>query len=152
MYGMNRIVDIPEDAIMNINYVVLKEGVSIDEVAERVAYLCEHVKTYHSDTGFYGGFVALNTGGVSLEGSTAGQTTEHPLKGREVLIITFWKSLEDHEESHRSERFNQLFKELTELAESTFEVVYNVLWQGKAYDPEMAKKARQAKEQSCINC
>ena len=152
MYGMNRIVDIPEDAIMNINYVVLKEGVSLDEVAEKVAYLCEHVKTYHSDTGFYGGFVALNTGGVSLEGSTVGQTTEHPLKDREVLIITFWRSLEDHEESHRSERFNKLFKELTELAESTYEVVYNVLWQGKAYDPEMAKKAKQAKEQSCSNC
>ncbi len=48
---------------MNINYVVLKEGVSLDEVAEKVAYLCEYVKTYHSDTGFYGGFVALNTGG-----------------------------------------------------------------------------------------
>lgn len=62
MFGANRIVDVPEDAIMNINYVVLKEGVSLDEVAEKVAYLCEHVKTYHSDTGFYGGFVALNTG------------------------------------------------------------------------------------------
>ena len=110
MFGANRIVDVPEDAIMNINYVVLKEGVTLDDVAERVAYLCEHVKTYHSDTGFYGGFVALNTGGVSLEGSTAGEVTEHPLKEREVLIITFWRSLEDHEESHRSERFNQLFK------------------------------------------
>ncbi|MFZ8786128.1 antibiotic biosynthesis monooxygenase family protein [Thermocrinis sp.] len=146
MFGPNRIVDIPEDAIMNINYVVLKEGVSLDEVAEKVAYLCEHVKTYHSDTGFYGGFVVLNTGGVSLEGSTVGQVTEHPLKEREVLIITFWRSLEDHEESHRSERFKQLFTELTELAESTFEVVYKVLWQGKAYDPEMAKKAKEAKE------
>lgn len=146
MFGANRIVDVPEDAIMNINYVVLKEGVTLDDVAEKVAYLCEHVKTYHSDTGFYGGFVSLNTGGVSLEGSTAGEVTEHPLKDREVLIITFWRSLEDHEESHRSERFNQLFKELTELAESTFEVVYQVLWQGKAYDPEMAKKAREVKE------
>jgi hypothetical protein len=32
------------------------------------------------------------------------------------------------------------------LAESTFEVVYQVLWQGKAYDPEMAKKAKEVKE------
>ena len=37
MFGANRIVDIPEDAIMNINYVVLKEGVTIDDVAEKVA-------------------------------------------------------------------------------------------------------------------
>ena len=151
MFGGNVIVDVPEDAIMNINYVVLKDGVTLDDVAERVAYLCEHVKTYHSDTGFFGGFVVQNTGGVSLEGSTAGKTTEHPLKDREVLIITFWRSLEDHEESHRSQRFNELFKELTQLAESTYEVVYKLLWQGKAYDPETAKKAKEAKA-SCSSC
>ncbi len=152
MFMGNMIIDVPEDAIVNINYVVLKEGVTLDDVMERVAYLCEHVKTYHSDTGFYGGFVLLNTGGVSLEGSTAGQTTEHPLKDREVLIVTFWRSLEDHEESHRSEGFKKLFKDLTDLAESTYEVVYKMLWQGKAYDPETAKKAREAKQAHCSNC
>lgn len=146
MFVGNMIVDVPEDTIVNINYVVLKEGVTLDGVMERVAYLCEHVKTYHSDMGFYGGFVLLNTGGVSLEGSTAGQTTEHPLKDREVLIVTFWRSLEDHEESHRSEGFQKLFKELTDLAESTYEVVYKMLWQGKAYDLETAKRAREAKQ------
>jgi len=45
MYGNPLIPDIPEDAIVNINYVVLKEGVDIDEVMEKAAYLCEHVKT-----------------------------------------------------------------------------------------------------------
>lgn len=147
MYGNPLIPDIPDDAIVNINYVVLKEGVDLDEVMEKVAYLCEHVKTYHSEDGFYGGFVVLNTGGVSLEGSTAGQATEHPLKDREVLIVTFWRDLESHEKSHKSKGFNKLFKELTELAESTYEVVYKMLWQGKAYTPELAKKAREAKEQ-----
>ncbi|RUM27927.1 MAG: ligand-binding protein SH3, partial [Aquifex sp.] len=44
MYGNPLIPDIPEDAIVNINYVVLKEGVDIDEVMEKAAYLCEHVK------------------------------------------------------------------------------------------------------------
>lgn len=33
----------------------------------RVAELCENVKTYLSDTGFVGGFVALNSGQVSNE-------------------------------------------------------------------------------------
>ncbi len=148
MYGNPLIPGIPDDAIVNINYVTLKEGVDLDEVMEKAAYLCEHVKTYHSDDGFYGGFVVLNTGGVSLEGSTAGQTTEHPLKDREILIITFWKDLESHEKSHKSEGFNKLFKELLQYAESTYEVVYKMLWQGKAYDPEMAKKAREAKEKA----
>lgn len=78
MYGNPLIPDIPEDAIVNINYVVLKEGVDIDEVMEKAAYLCEHVKTYHSDDGFYGGFVLLNTGGVSLEGSTADRPRNTP--------------------------------------------------------------------------
>lgn len=27
--------------------------------------LCENVKTYHSDSGFVGGFVALNSGNIS---------------------------------------------------------------------------------------
>nr|WP_243694482.1 hypothetical protein [Aquifex aeolicus] len=62
--------------------------------------------------------------------------------------MTFWKDLESHEKSHKSEGFNKLFKELTELAESTYEVVYKMLWQGKAYSPELAKKAREAKEQA----
>jgi hypothetical protein len=92
MFEANRIVDVPEDAIMNINYVVLKEGVTLDDVAERVAYLCEHVKTYHSDTGFYGGFVALNTGGVSLEGYQPNNSLK--ISGRLCLSL-FKYSLRD---------------------------------------------------------
>jgi len=47
-----------------------------------VAFLCENVKTYHSDTGFVGGFVALNSGAVSNEGSTIGQAVESENKGK----------------------------------------------------------------------
>ena len=38
--------------------------------------LCENVKTYHSDTGFVGGFVAMNSGQISNEGSTIGQPVD----------------------------------------------------------------------------
>jgi hypothetical protein len=49
----------PADGVITVNRVILKQGYSIDDLQERVAMLCENVKTYHSDTGFVGGFVAL---------------------------------------------------------------------------------------------
>lgn len=46
---------------------------SMDDLQERVAMLCENVKTYHSETGFVGGFVCKNMGQFSNEGSSVGQ-------------------------------------------------------------------------------
>ena len=104
------------------------------------------MKTYHSETGFVGGFVGLNKGNVSNEGSTVGQAVESNLKGKEALIVTFWNTFEDHEASHRSETFQPLFKQVLELCENgNEEIAYEMLWSGKAYDPEQAKAAREAK-------
>jgi hypothetical protein len=111
-----------------------------------VALLCENVKTYHSDTGFVGGFVALNTGAISNEGSTIGQAVESPYKGKEALIVTFWRSFEDHERSHRSETFQPLFQDVLALCENgNEEIAYEMLWSGKAYSAEEARAAREAK-------
>jgi hypothetical protein len=111
-----------------------------------VAILCENVKTYHSDTGFVGGFVCLNKGDVSNEGSTVGQAVESPLKGREALIVTFWNTFEDHERSHRSDTFQPLFAQVLELCENgNEEIAYEMLWSGKAYEAEQARAAREAK-------
>ena len=63
----------PYNGVVTVNRVILKSGYSVDDLQERVAVLCENVKTYHSDTGFVGGFVALNSGDISNEGSTVGQ-------------------------------------------------------------------------------
>jgi hypothetical protein len=113
----------------------------------RVAELCENVKTYHSDTGFVGGFVALNSGQVSNEGSTVGQAVTSPLQDKEALIVTFWQSFEDHERSHRSDTFQPLFQKVLELCENgNEEIAYSMLWSGKAYGAEEAKEARAAKE------
>ena len=137
----------PYNGIVTVNRVILKDGYSVDDLQERVAELCENVKTYHSDTGFVGGFVALNSGQVSNEGSTIGQAVDSPLKGREALIVTFWNSFEDHERSHRSDTFQPLFKRVLELCENgNEEIAYDMLWSGKAYSPEEAKKAREIKE------
>lgn len=134
------------DGVVTINRVILKPEYSIDDLQERVAMLCENVKTYHSDTGFVGGFVALNSGMVSNEGSTIGQAVDSDLKNKEALIVTFWNSFEDHERSHRSATFQPLFKEVLALCENgNEEIAYTMLWQGKAYTPEEAQAAREAK-------
>ncbi|WP_018872806.1 hypothetical protein [Thioalkalivibrio sp. ALJ16] len=137
----------PSDGVVTINRVILKPEYSIDDLQERVAVLCENVKTYHSDTGFVGGFVSLNSGAVSNEGSTIGQAVESPLKDKEALIITFWRSMEEHEASHRSETFQPLFQDVLELCENgNEEIAYEMLWSGAAYSPEEAEAARKAKE------
>lgn len=143
---MSLIAGFPNDGIVTINRVILKPQYTVDDLQERVAILCENVKTYHSETGFVGGFVALNSGAISNEGSTVGQAVASPNKGKEALIVTFWKTFEDHEESHRSATFQPLFAKVLELCENgNEEIAYNMLWSGKAYNEEEAKVARAAK-------
>nr|CAM75659.1 conserved hypothetical protein [Magnetospirillum gryphiswaldense MSR-1] len=90
----------------------------------------------------------MNAGFISNEGSTIGQTVESPLKDREALIVTFWSSFAEHEQSHRSATFQPLFKDVLELCENgNEETGYHLLWQGKAYAPAEAVAARKAKAQ-----
>ena len=136
----------PSDGVVTVNRVLLKPGYTVDDLQERVAVLCENVKTYHSGTGFVGGFVALNSGAISNEGSTIGQAVKSPLKEKEALIVTFWRSFEEHEQSHRSDTFQPLFKKVLELCENgNEEIAYTMLWSGRAYSPEEAKVAREVK-------
>ena len=140
------IPNFPYNGVVTVNRVILKKEYSVDDLQERVAELCENVKTYHSDTGFVGGFVAMNSGDVSNEGSTIGQAVESELKDREALIVTFWNSMEDHEQSHRSDTFQPLFRRVLELCENgNEEIAYEMLWSGKAYSEVEAKAAREAK-------
>ena len=136
------------DGVVTLNRVILKPEYSVDDLQERVAFLCENVKTYHSDTGFVGGFVALNSGKVSNEGSTIGKPVESELKGKEALIVTFWNSFEEHEASHRSETFQPLFQKVLDLCvNGNEEIAYEMLWSGKAYGPAEIVAARAAKAQ-----
>lgn len=135
------------DGIVTINRVILKPEYSIDELEMRVAELCENVKTYHSDTGFVGGFVALNSGLVSNEGSSLGQAVVSPMQDKEALIVTFWQSYAEHERSHRSKTFQPLFQRVLELCENgNEEIAYRMLWSGQAYSAEEAREARAVKE------
>lgn len=141
------IADFPSDGVVTINRVVLKPTYTMDDLQERVATLCENVKTYHSETGFVGGFVAMNSGSISNEGSTIGRAVASPMKDKEALIVTFWRTFEEHERSHRSDTFQPLFQQVLELCENgNEEIAYNMLWSGRAYSPDEARKARSAKE------
>ncbi|HEY5601870.1 MAG TPA: ligand-binding protein SH3 [Gammaproteobacteria bacterium] len=143
---MSFIPHFPHDGVVTINRVILKPGYSVDDLQERVAMLCENVKTYHSDTGFIGGMVALNSGQISNEGSTVGQAVQSPLKDKEALIITFWRSFAEHEASHKSATFQPLFEQVLELCENgNEEIAYNMLWSGAAYSKEQALAAQEAK-------
>jgi hypothetical protein len=142
----------PMDGVVTVNRVILKPEYTVDDLEERVAMLCENVKTFHSDTGFIGGFVAMNRGDISNEGSTVGQAVESPLKDKEALIVTFWRSFEDHEESHRSDTFQPLFQKVVELCENgNEEIAYDMLWSGQAYNKEDAEAARKAKKAFSTN-
>lgn len=142
------IANFPHDGIVTINRVILKQGYTTDDLQERVALLCENVKTYHSETGFVGGFVALNSGQVSNEGSTVGQAVDSPLRNKEALIITFWRTFKDHEQSHRSDTFQPLFEHVLELCvNGNEEIAYEMLWSGKAYNDEEAAVAKATKLQ-----
>ncbi|MEJ2453808.1 MAG: ligand-binding protein SH3 [Candidatus Thiodiazotropha sp.] len=140
------IANFPYNGVVTVNRVILKPEYSVDDLQERVAELCENVKTYHSETGFVGGFVALNSGLISNEGSTIGQAVDSDLADKEALIVTFWNSFEDHEQSHRSKTFQPLFKRVLELCENgNEEIAYEMLWSGKAYSAKQAKEAQEAK-------
>jgi hypothetical protein len=57
------------------------------------------------------------------------------------------RSFEDHERSHRSETFQPLFRDVLALCENgNEEIAYEMLWSGRAYNPDEAQRAREAKE------
>jgi len=142
----NFIPNFPSDGVITVNRVILKSEYDVDDLQERVAMLCENVKTYHSETGFVGGFVAMNSGAISNEGSTTGQAVASELKDREALIVTFWDSFEQHEASHRSDSFQPLFQQVLELCENgNEEIAYEMLWSGRAYEAQQARAAQEAK-------
>ena len=70
--------DFPPDGAVTVNRVMLKDCYTADDLQERVALLCENVKTCHSKAGFVGGFVALNSGDISYAAGCAGSGARTP--------------------------------------------------------------------------
>lgn len=121
-------ITVPFGAKMLFNTVTLKPGVTFDHIELAVGELCSVVKeTYGGDKGgFLGGQVFKFSGFVSSEGSLGGTGTTDG----HYVIVTYWRSFEDHERSHADEAFRNKFTALARMCSDTKELGYDMLWQG----------------------
>jgi hypothetical protein len=123
-------ITLPFGAKMLFNTVKLKPGVAFEDVELAVGELCSVVKgTYGGDKGgFIAGQVFKFSGFVSKEGSLNGSRTADD----HYVIVTYWRSFEEHERSHADEAFNNKFTALAAMCSDTKELGYDMLWQGAA--------------------
>jgi len=121
-------IEIPFGCKMLFNVVKLKEGVTVDDVELALGEMCNVVKNTYGDDegGFIAGQVFKYAGFISDEGSVG----EHESTEDHIAIVTFWKSFEQHETSHADSTFNEKFSALQELCTDTYELGYDMLWQG----------------------
>jgi len=129
---------IPFGAKMLFNVVKLKPEYTIDDAELAMGEMCNVVKnTYRDEGGFIAGQVFKYSGFVSDEGSLGGSDIEKhgPAAGAltddHIIILTYWNSFEQHETSHADPTFNEKFSALLEMCEDTFEIGYEMLWQGE---------------------
>ena len=124
-------ITIPYGCKMLFNVIEPKSGVTIDDIEMALGEMCNVVKeTYGIDTGgFLAGQVFNYAGFISKEGSV-GETITDGQKDH-LAIITYWNSFEQHEESHADSKFLEYFSNLEELCDNTYELGYELLWQGE---------------------
>lgn len=121
-------ITIPFGVKMLFNTVKLKDGVDMDDVDLALAEMCSVVKeTYGGDKGgFVAGQVFRFSGFVSDEGSLGGaRGTDH-----DIVIVTYWRSFEEHERSHADSVFREKFATLGAMAVDSKELGYDLVWQG----------------------
>ena len=125
-------ITLPFGAVMLSNVVKLKHGVTVDDAELALGEMCNVVKNTYGDEegGFIAGQVFKYTGFVSEEGSfdETRKTDDH------LLIVTYWKSFGQHEHSHADHTFKEKFAALAELCDETYELGYEMLWQGEPGD------------------
>lgn len=127
-------ITIPYGCVMMFNVVDLKDGVTVGDVELALGEMCNVVKNTYGDDkgGFIGGQVYKYGGFVSDEGSMGEVPNERDarIKQGEIAIVTFWKSFEQHEKSHADKTFKDKFDALLEFTDDTYELGYEMLWQG----------------------
>ena len=129
-------IEIPFGATMLFNVVDLKDGVTIEDVELAMGEMCNVVKNTYGDDegGFIGGQVYKYSGFISDEGSVGDAPSDNDavqkIKQGELAIVTYWKSFEQHEKSHADAAFKEKFDALAEFCDETFELGYEMLWQG----------------------
>ena len=121
-------IEVPFDSKMLFNVVKLKDGVTMDDVELILGEMCNTVKNKYGDDagGFIAGQVFEYAGFISAEGSVGSDESTEP----HIAIVTYWKTFEQHEASHADDTFKEKFDKLAELCDETYELGYNLLWQG----------------------
>jgi hypothetical protein len=123
-------ITLPYGAKMLFNTVKLRPGVAFEDAELAVGEMCSVVKeTYGGDKGgFIAGQVFRFTGFVSDEGSLGASRAadEH------FVIVTYWRSFEEHEKSHADAVFAEKFGALAQMCSDSKELGYEMLWQGAA--------------------
>ena len=129
-------IEIPFGCVMLFNVVDLKDGVTVEDVELVMGEMCNVVKNNYGDDngGFIAGQVYKYSGFVSEEG-TVGDTPEDnevaaKIRQGEVAIVTFWQTFDQHEKSHADRLFREKFKALADFCDETYELGYQMLWQG----------------------
>jgi hypothetical protein len=121
-------ITIPFGSKMLFNGVKLKPGITVDDVELALGEMCNVVKeTYGNESGgFIAGQVFAFSGFVSAEGSL------NTLKEADydIAIVTYWKSFDQHEKSHADKVFKEKFDALAQMSTTTFELGFDMLWQG----------------------
>lgn len=120
-------IQIPANHVMLYNVAKLKPGYTVEDAELALGEMCEVVKETYPE--FHGGVVYKSAGFVSDEGSV--NPDSQPDSQDHLAIITFWESFEAHERSHADEAFKEKFSHLLEYCEDTYEIGYNLLWQGQ---------------------
>ena len=129
-------INIPFGCVMLFNVVDLKDGVTVADVELVLGEMCNVVKNNYGDDngGFIGGQVYKYSGFISKEGSVGnepeGEGSTSKIKQGELAIVTYWKSFDQHEKSHADKLFKEKFAELATFCDETFELGYEMLWQG----------------------
>ena len=129
-------IEIPFGCVMLFNVVDLKDGVTVEDVELALGEMCNVVKNTYGDDqgGFIAGQVYKYSGFVSEEGSVGEPPVSNQvaakIKQGELAIVTFWKSFEQHEKSHADSVFREKFQALVEFCDETYELGYQMLWQG----------------------
>ncbi|MDH5753559.1 MAG: hypothetical protein OEZ59_14205 [Deltaproteobacteria bacterium] len=121
-------VEVPFDSVMLFNVVRIKPGVDFGDVELALGEMCNTVKNTYGDEkgGFIAGQVFKYAGFVSEEGSVGSTESE----GDHIVIVTYWKSFDQHETSHADKIFKEKFSKLAEMCTETKELGYELLWQG----------------------
>jgi hypothetical protein len=88
------------------------------------------------DGGFIAGQVFKSSGFISENGSLNGAHDGHgclgdELSGKHIAIVTYWRSFDQHEQSHTDTLFREKFNNLKNMCDDTFEIGYDLLWQGE---------------------